>query len=173
LPREKHDSFLLVDTSGGYFLIHPHIEERPAVRKGDLEALANNTLLRRDFGSTGSPLYEITPEGRRYYAEMKRRAGEATQTVEAEVHRYLNADVFRDAFTAAYDRWRQAEDELWSAETEAQFTSIGHMCREAMHPRVPYGKTPCLRRQLSSGRAGSSLPSSRRARRSRLVRRDP
>lgn len=38
----------------------PLLGERPTVRKGDLVALAGNKLLRRDVGSGGDPLYEVT-----------------------------------------------------------------------------------------------------------------
>jgi hypothetical protein len=132
LPAAKRDAFLLIGAMGGSFLIHPDLKERREVAKGDLETLADSGLLRRDFGSKGTPNYQITPQGRRYYAEMKRRAGEAAEVVEKEVRLYLDADAFRTSYQGAYDRWRQAQEELWGAENEAQFTKVGHICREAM-----------------------------------------
>jgi len=35
-------------------------------------------------------------------------------------------------FRAAYDRWSEAADRLWGAETPGEFTDIGHACREAI-----------------------------------------
>lgn len=109
LPQNQHDSFLLISTEDGYLLLHPYLGERPSVRRGDLDTLAENLLLRRDIGTGGDPLYDITPQGRRYYAEMKRHAGEAVAVVEEEVHSFLNADAFAASFTCAYQRWWQAE----------------------------------------------------------------
>jgi hypothetical protein len=78
--------------------MHPFLGERSNVRKGDLETLADNRLLRRDTGSGGEALYEVTPQGRQYYAEMKRRAGEAIAVVEHEVRSFLDGDAFATAF---------------------------------------------------------------------------
>jgi hypothetical protein len=132
LSQSQHDSFLLVGVAEGYFLMHPFLGERSYVRRGDLETLADYRLLRRDTGCGGEALYEVTPQGRRYYAEMKRRAGEAIAVVEHEVRSFLDGDAFATAFPDAYERWRQAEQELWDAEDVARMTRIGHMCREAL-----------------------------------------
>ena len=132
LPADQHGSFLLGGSLEGTFLLHPFLGERPSVRKGDLEALTDNGLLRRDVSSSGDPLYDITPQGRRYYAEMKRRAGEATVVIEQEIRSFLDADAFSRAFPDAYQRWREAEEELWGADDVAQMTRIGHACREAL-----------------------------------------
>jgi hypothetical protein len=132
LPHSQRGDFLLLNTEDGYLLLHPSLGERPFVRKSDLETLASNMLLRRDFGSGGDPVYDITPQGRRYYAEMKRRVGEAIAVVEQEVRRFLDGDAFAASYPEAYQRWRQAEQELWDAEDTAQMTRIGHTCREAL-----------------------------------------
>jgi hypothetical protein len=134
LRPQQRGPFLLVSTGQADFLIHVggSVQERPQVRKGDLETLADYRLLRRDFGSGGNPMYEVSPLGRLFDAEQKRTSGEAIQTVEAEMHQYLDSDGFRARHRDTYERWRQAADELWVADTEAQFTHVGHTCREAM-----------------------------------------
>jgi hypothetical protein len=132
LAREQRNSFLLVQTQSGAFLIHPHVPERPAIVKGDLESLADAQLLRRGFGSGGDPLYDVTPLGRRFYAEHRIRAGEAITAVEEEIHRFISAPGFAEAFPTAYQLWRDAANELWGADDLSQFTRIGHLCREAM-----------------------------------------
>ena len=132
LPKEQHGPFILLSMMDGYFLLHAHLGERPGIRPGDLDTLAENGLLRLGYSGGGDKTYEITPLGRRYYGETKSRAGEAIENIQAEVHRYLEADSFRASFPKAYDRWREAADELWSAETEGQFTEIGHICRESL-----------------------------------------
>src|SRR5215813_524208 len=129
LPQNQHDSFLLLNTEDGYLLLHPFLGERPLVRRGDLDTLADNMLLRRGLGTSGDPLYDITSQGRRYYAEMKRRAGEAIAVVEQEIHNFLDGDAFAASFPDVYQRWRHAEQELWDAEDVAQMTRIGRACR--------------------------------------------
>ena len=158
LPQSQHDSFMLLGVQEGYFLLHPSLGERPAVRKGDLETLADNKLLRRDIGSGGDRLYEVTPQGRRYYAEMKRRAGESAAVVEQEIRHFLDGEAFAATFPVAYQRWRQAEQELWDAEDVPQMTRIGHMCREALRhsPRRLQSVPECvichpIRRRLWTG----------------------
>ena len=132
LPHGQHGSFLLADTTGGCFLLHPFLGERPAVRKSDLNALAGHRLLPRSRGSGGGLLYDIMPLGRRYYAETKRRAGEAATAVDKEIRGCLDSKAFMHAFPDGYARWRQAEQELWNADTPAQMTIIGHTCRQAL-----------------------------------------
>jgi hypothetical protein len=112
LPQANHGSFLLADTSGGCFLIHTLVAERPPVRKGDVDALADHRLLRRSRGNSGNSLYDVTPQGRRYYAEMKRRGGEAALVVDKEIRSFLEGKAFMHSFPDAYDRWHQAEQGL-------------------------------------------------------------
>jgi hypothetical protein len=131
IPSEQHGTFWLVEASGESFLIHHHIAERPRVRPGDLASLAENSVLRRIYDG-GSKGYEITPRGRSYYAALKQQAGEPIQKITQEVRSYLDAETFQVGFPTAYERWRSAENDLWSAESEGNLTKIGHACREAM-----------------------------------------
>jgi len=48
------------------------------------------------------------------------------------VRQYLDADRFQRRYPEAYGKWAEAEELLWSSESESQFTTIGHLCREAM-----------------------------------------
>jgi hypothetical protein len=132
LPQANHGSFLLADTAGGCFLVHTLVAERPPVRKGDVDALADHRLLRRSRGNSGNSLYDVTPQGRRYYAEMKRRGGEAALVVHKEIRSFLDGKAFMHSFPDAYDRWHQAEQGLWDADNPAEMTRIGHTCREAL-----------------------------------------
>jgi hypothetical protein len=132
LPREKRDAFLLLGTSGGDLLLHPDIRERPWVNRSDLDTLAERGLLRRGVASKGSPRYDITPEGRRYYEELQRHRGQPVEVIEGTVQRFLDGDRFRAVHPASYNRWREAEQKLWGADSAGEFTEIGHICREAM-----------------------------------------
>jgi hypothetical protein len=132
LPKEKHDNFLFLRTSGPDLLIHPAIPERTNIRGGDLEVLADEGLLRRGYTPSGGLTYENTPQGRRYCAEMRIRAGQPVEVVEQEVRRYLDGERFQARFPAAHARWLDAERALWDAQGDRQLTDIGHVCREAM-----------------------------------------
>jgi hypothetical protein len=129
----QRGAFLLVQTNvGSDTLIHNRSSQRRSARKGDLESLAGAALLRRDFANPKTPMYEVTPMGRLYYTEQMQTAKEATATVESDIHRFLAADEFRAKYPDAYVLWQRAEQGLWQAEEAAQFTAIGHVCREAI-----------------------------------------
>jgi hypothetical protein len=123
--------FLLIRVMGGNFLQHPGLT-RESVYPADLQSLAEYGLLRLNYGSSGSEMFDVTPVGRRYYAWLKEQEGEPVVQLETEIRRLLDAAAFRERHAAAYDRWARAQAELWGAETPAALTEIGHACREAI-----------------------------------------
>ena len=76
--------------------------------------------------------YVMTVEGRAHYAEVQRRKGEAVERQEDTLRRFLDSAAFREAYPAAYERWSEAEALLWAANSEREFTTVGHKCRESM-----------------------------------------
>ena len=67
-----------------------------------------------------------------HYEQTKARGGEPVLRVDQEVCRYLDAQVFRQQCTAAYDKWVDANRQLWSARVERDLAGVGHLCRQAM-----------------------------------------
>jgi hypothetical protein len=134
LPREQRHPFILSETfGGGSDLVHAGFGgRRHYAYRGDLETLAESGLLRMSFTARATPTFDITPEGRAYYEEMKAQAGEPIERLEAEVRRYLVSDDFRKGHPDAYARWAAAEELLWASDSNKQFTDVGHRCREAM-----------------------------------------
>lgn len=133
VSREQSPPFILVGAHGeGYSLVHTALPENVAVAAGDVRSLAEAGLLRRSLGSRGSENYEVTNQGRAYHTWMKERDGEPLERVEAEVRHLLDGANFQARHQAAYTQWSEAEAALWDAKTIAQFTSIGHACREAV-----------------------------------------
>jgi hypothetical protein len=135
LMPEQSAGFALANTSGGCFLLHPFLADRPVVRQGDLDSLTDCRLLRRSLATPGSAvryLYDVTPLGRKYYAQMKRKASEAITAIGNEIRSFIDAEWFVASFPGAHDRWQQAAQDLWDAESQAQMTRIGHTCREAL-----------------------------------------
>jgi hypothetical protein len=48
------------------------------------------------------------------------------------VRSYFAADQFAKRYPAAHARWLEAERLLWAADAGTAFTTIGHLCREAI-----------------------------------------
>ncbi len=126
-PRDQREWYVFV-TSGGDILQGPGGQRR--VLLSDIHELARAGLLRQV--PTSDEGYLIPPEGFTRYAEMKREQGEPIERVEEQPRRFFDSPVFRTAYPRAYAQWADAEALLWSAESEADFTTIGHKAREAM-----------------------------------------
>jgi hypothetical protein len=95
----------------------------------DLEELAFRGYLR--FGQAAGE-YLIDQEGReRFFEEESSQLAPAERT-EEQARRLLDGEAFRAAYPAGYARWSEAEKLLWSADSERDFTTVGHKAREAM-----------------------------------------
>ena len=134
--REDRQKFLVRRTYGGDFLIHPGLGGEPKIYFGDVEALACEGILRVSSEPGGILQFVVTPQGFRYYEYLRHQKGESVERVEAEIRDYLDASAFKKKYNRAYAKWREAEDMLWSSETEGELTKIGHICREAMQEFV-------------------------------------
>jgi hypothetical protein len=102
------------------------------VAVADLSTLVDRRLVRAHREGGSNPLYDVAPEGRHYWTEMKRRIASEMEGVEAETRTFIDSAAFIAGFPEAHDRWTQAAVELWGADCAARFTDIGHRCREAM-----------------------------------------
>lgn len=131
-PREKRRKFLVVQSNSGDFLIHPGIKGGSAIYYGDVEELGRQGLLAIGFGSTGSPNFDITSLGFRYYEYLKSKEGKALERIESTIRKCLNFPEFRAKYPDAFSKWSSAEDLLWQTETQKQSTTIGHLCRESL-----------------------------------------
>ena len=94
IVNEKRDSFVLVQTQNGDFLIREGMT-RDSLSLADLMTLVGAGLFRKRRASRGSQLYDVNPEGRRYWTEMmQRRRGAPLQVVEFETHNLLDSPGF-------------------------------------------------------------------------------
>ena len=140
LPREKREQFMVVPADIGatngeiHHLGLPggHIE----AYTGDIDVLINEGLISPKYASYGVSEFDITPRGFAYYQEMKHLAGQPVQQVEAVAKNFLNAERFQRKYSRAYQKWLDAEALLWSSDSERQYTTIGHLCREALQEFV-------------------------------------
>jgi len=131
-PREERRKFLVAQTLRGDSLIYPSIKGEGRIYYGDVEELGRQGLLAIGFGSSGSPNFDVTPLGFRYYEYLKKKKGEAVQHVETTIREYVNSPEFRARYPEAFAKWSSAEDLLWQTDTQQQLTTIGHLCREAL-----------------------------------------
>ncbi len=54
-----------------------------------------------------------------------------SRSIETLIREYLRSGDFQRRYPAAYQKWSEAEHMLWQRDSN-QFTTIGHLCREAM-----------------------------------------
>lgn len=75
--------------------------------------------------------FHVTPLGFKYYEYLMSEAAPA-ETLEAKVQQYLSSAEFSSEYREAFAKWSQAQTLLWASDSQAQHTTIGHLCREAM-----------------------------------------
>ena len=130
MPRTERE-WLFVNFGQGAFLQGPGIG-RKEVPAGDLQMLEREGLIHAISYSPrdGNPTYVITPEGHEYYREGLDNEPAARQ--ESELRRFLDSGAFMEQYPQAYTKWGDAESLLWRADSEREFTTIGHKVREAL-----------------------------------------
>lgn len=134
LPRDRREKFMVNQADDQTWVLHQGLPDRQLKACiEDIEILDREGLIVLSYNSRGEPnLFYVTPKGFKYYEEMKESEGEPVQKVESEIKEYLSAEHFRKKYPAAYQKWAEAEEKLWSSESERQLTTIGHLCREAV-----------------------------------------
>jgi hypothetical protein len=136
VPREERVPFMFIETMQMDQIQGNGLLER--VLGEDVETLVSSGLLavKNYFSRGGGFSFYIPPGALDYYEALKRSAGGPSEQVETEVQHYLDGAGFRDEFPAAYERWKEAADLLWSADSERELSTIGHKCREAIQEFV-------------------------------------
>lgn len=136
IPRSKRTAMLLSNTyDGKKLIIATKDHERHDIKNivdGDLDILTRNNLLDVSFTPQGSSKYVITPIGFEYYDWLMKEMGKPIERIEKRTLNYFDFEDFRKTYTKAYQKLKKAEEKLWSSDSEESFTTIGHLCREAM-----------------------------------------
>jgi hypothetical protein len=130
VTRQNRQKFFAIDYQGGADIIHPGLNDgKIPAYLGDLDVLANENLIYITYGPKGTPNFDITPRGFKYYEQLKEQEGQPIQRIESTMKSYLTRDIFQKKYSIAYQRWFDAEELLWASESEKQLTTIGHNCR--------------------------------------------
>lgn len=132
-PIDKRQKFFVAQSFGGDDLIHSSVpKDKTHIYFGDVEALAREGLLALGYGSGGTPSFDVTPQGFRYYEYLMGKLGEPVERIEKTIKRYIDTGNFVKKYPKAYEKWCSAEELLWKADSKQQLTLIGHLCREAV-----------------------------------------
>lgn len=135
VPPERKTTFLLSHTHDRPLgsLVHPGLAGKPAeAHASDVEELAEKGLLSLRQGARSELLFDVRPEGFRYYEQLRRRQGAGIERVERFVRMVLGSDRFRSLYPEAFERWSQAEALLWQQDAEAKVSTVGHTLREGI-----------------------------------------
>jgi hypothetical protein len=133
-PPHHRQSIRVVQDRKEYFLDHPGFRGgMQPVDFHDLEVLSSTGLIELKAGSVSTVWsINISPKGSSYCVHLRRGMAQPMQRIEARVKQYIDSAHFKRNHPEAYRKWLEAEELLWSADSQKQFTTIGHHCREAM-----------------------------------------
>jgi len=133
VKRNERTKFLVAQSKDGDTLLHPGVpRDKSEIYYGDIEILANEGLINLGFGSRGSPIFDVTRISAKYYRYLKETVGEPIERIENSIMSYLKSEPFITKYKIAFEKWSMAQDLLWSADSQQQLTTIGHLCRESM-----------------------------------------
>lgn len=121
-----HRMFLLAQHLGGNNLIFSGEPRRDwkDVDPGSLDDLAGLGLLRKGFGGgRGTPNYQLTNDGRRFFEWLMSQRGEPVRQVERGVQAWLGSEGFARRYPTASISLGRALEQLWRGETDEQTAS--------------------------------------------------
>ena len=133
VPRGKERTFLaLEDEMSGCTFVHL-TEDGIQVRgdRTDADILVHKGLLGHSGAPKGGEHFYVMPEGVQYYRQLMQLAP-PMETVESEIVRHLSSDEFGRLYRTPFEKWSDAAALLWGSDSQKQFTTIGHLCREAL-----------------------------------------
>lgn len=137
VPRDRRQEFYMMHPEHMYdgILVHPGLSGgKVQARPMDVDILARSGMVHissRDEHQHPQS-FEPTPEGNKYYSNVKQKQGEPLARTEEAVRQHLLDPGFQARYPSAYGKWSEAERLLGATSTQEQLTTVGHLCREAM-----------------------------------------
>ncbi len=135
LPGGRREPFAAIrpETDDYLSILHPGLPGRELqVYPADLKELANEGMFVIHSQSDGYWSFDLTQLAFDTYSAIQQRRGEALNRIEQPTRQYLAGKRFSDRHPEADAKWRQAEALLWDSDSENHYSTIGHLCREAM-----------------------------------------
>jgi hypothetical protein len=135
LPGSKREPFTALSSplDGSFTVLHPGLPGRElAVYPADLVELELAGMLLIHNRSKGHWYFDLSSAAFTTYSALNSRRGQPLDRIEQPVRRYLAGDRFRTRHAEAHGKWEQAEALLWGSDSGGHYTTIGHLCREAM-----------------------------------------
>lgn len=132
--RRSREQFYMLRCSGGEWLQHPgFVGGRRDFEYGDAVILQDlGWLTTTHYGNHGEFHFVVSPFGLDAYEEMHAAEGSASEAVENDTRRWLDAEGFQRRHPSAHAAWLCASDLLWAKNAEDRVSDIGHHCREAI-----------------------------------------
>ena len=131
-PRENRSPMIEANTKDGTCLVMPGSANLKGFAWEDPDTLANAGLLQLSFNSRGGKIYTVSPIGFKYYEWFMKQQGKPVERIEGNIRNYLDLNDFKHTYIDAYNKLKLAEEKLWASDSQEHFTTIGHLCREAM-----------------------------------------
>lgn len=132
LPSHAQHPFIVRKPLNGHYLVHKGLDSKVITYMGNVEALANEDLLRITKNDTRSASFDVTPLGYSYYEYIKKQQESPVAEVEQTILRYIVSDLFKENHRDAFEKWSEAQARLWESGVNRELTTIGHLCREAL-----------------------------------------
>ncbi len=115
-----------------YLLMHPGLPKGyPGAYPADLELLAGEGLLLLRHLGSGGVSFDLTPRGFARYEQEQTKEDVPVRRAEQQSRSLVANSSFVTRHSQAFEKWQQAEELLWRSDNEVQFTTVGHLCREA------------------------------------------
>lgn len=136
-PRDDRQPFrALKDMTSHHerLILPPHRglpSDFPGFYPGDIEQLHREGLLNLSISPKGTWTFDVSPRGFQHYDTLKQQQGRGAERVAKVVRSYVDTAGFAQRHPAAREKWRAAEEKLWSEDSAQADTTIGHLCREA------------------------------------------
>ncbi|MFA6980774.1 MAG: hypothetical protein WC209_15740 [Ignavibacteriaceae bacterium] len=135
LPVEKRVEFFVTIDSGGTSMLHPSfLNGFQDVSIVDLKMMDSVGYIKIDSSNSPHVNFSFNPtmKGIKYYEFMKQNYVDSFQHVDSEVIDYLYSSNFPIKYQNAFAKWKEAENLLWKAENQINYSTIGHLCRESV-----------------------------------------
>ncbi|MBW2035619.1 MAG: hypothetical protein JRI94_18955, partial [Deltaproteobacteria bacterium] len=132
--RENRQKFYVLQSAYGEtnaLISHPGLPKKFSAYPGDIDILIRYGLL---FGryEQGGLEFDVSPTGFTYYEQVKKQNQQPVGKIEKSIKSYIESNSFQAKYSSAYEKWANAEELLWQADSIRQLTTIGHLCREAI-----------------------------------------